>query len=359
RPPAGPGPPRGPGSMAADSGCSQSDVVRRGYLGIQERSHRKYFVLRAGSHTGPSRLEWFKSQEKFSALEKSAGRAALFGSNKQGWVTKDFTSKLMEEELFFTRFIFYCSLKPSAPPLKVWPVTVKSRGAGSSKSLAGENRLCLTATSLIMVRVGAGSDPPSVTIPLLSVRRFGHLNGLFFLELGRSAPNGPGEIWMGAPGLFPPVAQHIHEAVRETIRALRVLPDFGRSPSSSKSQNRVPLVSKRCRLKYRDRPGSVGPLHPADPRKQDVHRNPQSPGDLSPARVPQRSLPDGYMEMSHLGDATGPPQSLESTEEHEEEEEDEEVDEERLGYMVMSPVVSHSVSQDDYVSMTSPSRSVF
>lgn len=76
---------------------------------------------------------------------------------------------------------------------QVWPVTVKARGLGRSKSLAGDARLCLTATSLVLVRLCS-----SVTVPLLSVRRFGHLDGAFFLELGRSAPNGPGEIWMEA-----------------------------------------------------------------------------------------------------------------------------------------------------------------
>lgn len=64
----------------------QSDVVKQGYLGKLERTYQRYFVLRAGSHTGPSRLEWYKSQEKFTAMEKSAGKAALFGSSKQGLV---------------------------------------------------------------------------------------------------------------------------------------------------------------------------------------------------------------------------------------------------------------------------------
>lgn len=63
----------------------QSDVAKEGYLGKLDRNHRRYFVLRAGSHTGPSRLEWYKSQEKFTAME-SAGKAALFGSSKQGLV---------------------------------------------------------------------------------------------------------------------------------------------------------------------------------------------------------------------------------------------------------------------------------
>lgn len=68
----------------------QSDVIKQGYLGKLERNHRQYFVLRAGSHTGPSRLEWYKSQQKFTAMEKSAGKAVLFGSSKQGLVQVQF-----------------------------------------------------------------------------------------------------------------------------------------------------------------------------------------------------------------------------------------------------------------------------
>lgn len=64
----------------------QSDVVKQGYLGKLERNHRRYFVLRAGSHMGPSRLEWYKNEQKFTAMEKSGGKAALFGSSKQGLV---------------------------------------------------------------------------------------------------------------------------------------------------------------------------------------------------------------------------------------------------------------------------------
>lgn len=73
------------GALINTSG-PQSDVVRQGYLGKLDPNHRRYFVLRAGSHTGPSRLEWYKNQEKFTAVEKSSGKAVLFGSNKQGSV---------------------------------------------------------------------------------------------------------------------------------------------------------------------------------------------------------------------------------------------------------------------------------
>lgn len=63
-----------------------SDVVKQGYLGKLERNQKRYFVLRAGSHTGPSRLEWYKNEQKFTAMKTSSGKAALFGSSKQGLV---------------------------------------------------------------------------------------------------------------------------------------------------------------------------------------------------------------------------------------------------------------------------------
>lgn len=62
-----------------------SDVVKQGYLGRQERSHLQYFVLRSGSHTGPSRLEWYENREAFVGTQSDSG-AVLFGSSKQGWV---------------------------------------------------------------------------------------------------------------------------------------------------------------------------------------------------------------------------------------------------------------------------------
>lgn len=61
----------------------KSDVVKQGYLGRQERSRLQYFVLRAGSHTGPSRLEWYENRETFVGTQFDRG-AVLFGSSKQG-----------------------------------------------------------------------------------------------------------------------------------------------------------------------------------------------------------------------------------------------------------------------------------
>ncbi|KAM4538045.1 uncharacterized protein V3H82_023822 [Fundulus diaphanus] len=387
------------GALLASSE-QQSDVVKEGYLGKLERSHRRYFVLRTGSHTGPSRLEWYKNQDKFTAMEKSAGKAGLFGANKQGrsgstrkghmvalydksqtlvlvmeeqqqqedWYVA--IKKAMEEEqkdeeheegLDEEDDDGYSTLPAAAFFKEVWPVMVKPRGLGSSRPFTGENRLCLTASTLVLVRLGSSNDLPSVTIPLLSVRRFGHQEGFFFLELGRTAPHGPGEIWMEAREEGnPALAQHIHEAVREAVRALRALPDFSRSPTSSHNQQPGILGSKRCRPKHRDKPATVRALtplalHPRDPESQTspvhLHRGAQKPDDtksesslsftshLSPSRCQQSPVPKPKSCRT---------QSWESAEK-----------EEGLGYMMMSPTVSHSLSelsQEEYVVMESPQK---
>ncbi|XP_010777214.1 insulin receptor substrate 2-B-like [Notothenia coriiceps] len=391
------------GALLASKG-PQSDVVKRGYLGKLELKHRRYFVLRAGSHIGPSRLEWYQSQEKFTAVEKTAG--SLFGSSKQGviylrccvGVSRSGSSgkgltvalcaksqtvvlvveeqgeqeewylaikKLMEEERkdeehgegFDEDDDGYCTLPPAAFFKEVWPVAVKPRGLGCTKSLAGESCLCLTASSLILARAAAGSDLPSVTIPLLSVRRFGHLDGAFFLELGRSAPNGPGEIWMEAreQGSLA-VAQHIHEVVRETVRALRALPDFSRSPTSN-HQLQTLLVSKGCRPKHRDKPAGLRPL-------ASRARNPESPCKCPHETDPHQSSESrtgGYMEMKmdqHLP-LSKERERVSQTPPMLTEEEDWESGQQGLGYMVMSPQLSHSLSalpQNDYVTMASPQK---
>ncbi|XP_065807761.1 insulin receptor substrate 1 [Labrus bergylta] len=426
------------GALMSGTSGPQSDVVKQGYLGKLERNHRRYYVLRGGSHIGPSRLEWYKSQEKFTAVEKSAGKTALFGSNKQGLIylrcclgvsrvsssrkgqtvtlyAKDQTvvlvvedqceqeewyqaiKKLMEEERkdeengerFDEEDDGYCTLPPAAFFKEVWPVTVKPHNLGGSKSLAGESRLCLTATSLILIRVGSCSDLPSVTIPLLSVRRFGHLDGSFFLELGRSAPNGPGEIWMEARDQGNSAgAQQIHEVVRDTVKALRALPDFSRSPTSN--HNQLHLASRRCRPKYRDKAVNVRPLGfrftlpPTTPELSSSplqshsalqnldEAEPDSSLSSTSSSTPETS---SYMDMKmdrhppenkvrendceRITMVTGSPctaaaSGMENLEPSEEDEE-----EQGLGYMMMSPQVGSSslkLPQDDYVTMASPHK---
>ncbi|XP_061683174.1 insulin receptor substrate 2-B-like [Syngnathoides biaculeatus] len=314
-------------SALATSSGEWSDVVKKGYLGKLERSHRRYFVLRAGSHTGPSRLEWYKSEEKFAAMEKSSGKAKLFGPSKQGVIflrccigvgclgssrkgltvalyAQDQTMVLVAEDqrdqeawyLSIKKMMEerndedqacdddddgYCTLPPAGFFKEVWPVSVKpGLGLGRSKTLGGELRLCLTATSLILIPVGACPDLPSVTIPLPGIRRFGHLDGSFFLELGRSAPIGPGEIWFEARDQ----AQHIHEVVRDTVCAMRAFPDFSRSPTSNHNQL---LAPKRCRPKYRQKKTPDVQTSPTSYQQANA-TEPQSPISLRSIALPEQ-----------------------------------------------------------------------
>eukprot|EP00066_Takifugu_rubripes_P015336 XP_011604602.1 PREDICTED: insulin receptor substrate 2-A-like isoform X2 [Takifugu rubripes] len=374
------------------SSWQQSDVVKQGYLGKLERNHRRYFVLRAGSHMGPSRLEWYKNQQKFAAMEKSGSKAALFGSSKQGVIylrcclgvsricsarrghtvalyAKDQTmvlvaedqweqeewylavKKLIEEwkeeecrEGFSEEDDGYCTLPPTPYFREVWPVTVKPRGLGCSKSLTGESRLCLTVSSLILVKVGVSSDLPSVTIPLLSVRRFGHLDGSFYLELGRSAPSGAGEVWMEATDQ---AAQNIHEAVREAVRAMRVLPTFNGSPTST--NHCQTLASQRCRPKHKDKPVNV---RSPGPRATPPTRKPESPTRRE-SHKPESAL----RPILHFSPPKSHPITMESKPEHHPsgmEDWEPEEEEQGLGYVMMSPQASQP--PDDYVVMVSPHK---
>lgn len=128
-------------------------------------------------------------------------------------------------------------------------------------------------------------------------------------------------------------AQHIHEVVRDTVRALRALPDFNRSPNS----NHNPLlVPKRCRPKYREKKNPIvqtGPMQFQEPNITE----PQSPISLH-----STDLPDHYMDMRKQ------PCAGECCEG------------EGVGYMMMmSPQVSRSscvLPPDAYVTMSSPPK---
>ncbi|XP_034030234.1 insulin receptor substrate 2-B-like isoform X2 [Thalassophryne amazonica] len=401
--------------------CSRQhgDVVKQGYLGKMERTHRRYFVLRAGSHTGPSRLEWYKTQHKFTAREKTAGKTTLFGSSTQGVIylrnclgasrlanfrkghivvlyAKDQTMVLVvddqqEQEAWYVAVKNlieeehqeeeldeeddgYSTLPPAAVFKEVWSVTVKARGLGRTQCLAGESRLCLTASSLVLVKVGVVTRLPSVMLPLLSVRRFGHSDGLFFLELGRKAPTGPGEIWLEARDKGDPaLGQHIHEVVWETVRAMRALPNFNWSPNSNHISQNQSQTLKRSRHKRHEKrvhatpcgsPLSCSHSCQSQTTSSPTQHHPESCGSeksqaasLSSASnfSSCRSLPGSTPETGSYVDmkanlVTGRPEDSSSSmvgwEPGGEEEE--------LGYVMMSPQVGLSSSglcDEEYVTM--------
>lgn len=118
-----------------------------------------------------------------------------------------------------------------APFQDVWPVTLRPKGLGRARGLgSGGYSLCLGSGVLSLLRKPGGrgsgatgaSPPPALRLSLLSVRRCGHADAFFFLELGRSASTGPGELWLQAPDAV--VAQSIHETV---LAAMKRIGDSG------------------------------------------------------------------------------------------------------------------------------------
>jgi len=175
----------------------------------------------------------------------------------------------------------------------------------------------------------------------------------------------------------PAVAQQVHEVVRETVRALRALPDFSGSPTSIHNRRQTLLALKRCRPKNRDKlarpPGSrlalpfgTSPIkcylephkaEPESPRSSASHRSSMSEtGSYMEMKVdPHLPVSKGRdNECRRAAMATGHRCSaaacgMESWE-------DQGPD---YMMMMMSPpgsLSSPALPQDDYVTMASPKK---
>ncbi|XP_076843421.1 insulin receptor substrate 1-B isoform X2 [Brachyhypopomus gauderio] len=99
---------------------------------------------------------------------------------------------------------------------EVWQVKVWPKGLGQAKNLVGIYRLCLTDKTVNFVKLN--SDAAAVVLQLMNVRRCGHSENFFFVEVGRSAVTGPGEFWMQVEDSV--VAQNMHETLLEAMKAL-------------------------------------------------------------------------------------------------------------------------------------------
>ncbi|XP_057171204.1 insulin receptor substrate 1-like [Ursus arctos] len=256
--PGGGGPMAAPESEPADlplilprPWACPADVRLCGHLRKQKSQRRRFFVLRAD----PPRLECYESEKKFRAgqappklsvslagactiskrvdarqrhliflytRDRSLGVAAACEAEQQEWYTALLEARAAAGPSFHE--------DPGAwilaPFQDVWPVTLWSKGLGRTRGLgSGRYRLCLGSGVLSLLRKpkGRGSgdnqaSPPALRLSLLSVRRCGHADSFFFLELGRSAPTGPGELWLQAPDAV--VAQSIHETVLAAMKRL-------------------------------------------------------------------------------------------------------------------------------------------
>ncbi|XP_020773441.1 insulin receptor substrate 2-B [Boleophthalmus pectinirostris] len=291
-------PPRSPAAASSSShvfppvGSDAVDDIRKcGYLRKQKHGHKRFFVLRAASHSGPSRLEYYDSEKKFRSSLRASSAATVapsspkrviylyqcFTVNKRAdsknkhliaLYTKDEYFAIVaeneaEQEDWYVAVSAlmnegkkghvdsddlddgYGTVTPGTVFKEVWQVNVKPKGLGQTKNLTGVYRLCLSSKTLHLVKLN--SETPCVNLQLMNIRRCGHSESFFFIEVGRSSSIGPGEIWMQVDDSV--VAQNMHETILETMKALKAFAEFRpRSKSQSSGSNPMPFITTRRHL---------------------------------------------------------------------------------------------------------------
>uniref|UniRef100_A0A673LIS7 Insulin receptor substrate 4a n=1 Tax=Sinocyclocheilus rhinocerous TaxID=307959 RepID=A0A673LIS7_9TELE len=242
------------------------DIWKCGYLRKQKHGHKRFFVLRGPSNLGPSRLEYYDSEKKFrNALKAAASGVACpakrviylslcFTVNKRADAKNKYLIALYTKDEYFavvaeseqeqeewylalTELMTegkkgqldndelddgYGTISPGTIFKEVWQVNVKPKGLGQTRNLMGVYRLCLSSKTIHLVKLN--SETPAVNLPLMSIRRCGHSESFFFIEVGRSSSIGPGEIWVQVEDSV--VAQNMHETILDTMKALKAFPDF-------------------------------------------------------------------------------------------------------------------------------------
>ncbi|XP_075691923.1 insulin receptor substrate 4 [Rhinoderma darwinii] len=262
------------------------DVRKRGYLRKQKHGHKRYFVLRTHSHLGPARLEYYDNEKKFRSGQRPGGGGAGCPPKRVIFLSQCFTVSrradaknkhllaLYTKDEYFAMVAEseqeqdswyqalselinenkkscldteeleenYGGLRSGLVFKEVWQVNVKPRGLGQSKNLSGVYRLCLSNKAVHLVKLNA--DVACVHLLLMNIRRCGHSESYFFIEVGRSSSTGAGELWMQVDDCV--VAQNMHETFLETMKALKAYSEFRpRSKSQSSGTNPISFITTR------------------------------------------------------------------------------------------------------------------
>lgn len=266
---------------------ASNDVKKCGYLKKQKHGHKRFFVLKEPGEGCPARLEYYESEKKWrnkSAAKRVIALDCCLNINKRADAKYRYLIALYTKDEYFAvaaeneqeqeswyrvltdllaegKKVCDGSASNSASSLvgfdeesygvitpvsaaykEVWQVNLKSKGLGQSRHLTGVYRLCLSGRTISFVKLN--SEVPSVILQLMNIRRCGHSDSFFFIEVGRSAATGPGELWMQADDSV--VAQNIHETILEAMKAMKELSEFRpRSKSQSSGTNPISVPTRR------------------------------------------------------------------------------------------------------------------
>ncbi|OWK59055.1 Insulin receptor substrate 1 [Lonchura striata] len=338
-----------------------SDVRKVGYLRKPKSMHKRFFVLRAASESGPARLEYYENEKKWrhksGAPKRSIPLESCFNINKRAdsknkhlvaLYTKDEHFAIAadsepEQESWYQALLqlhnrakghhhlhhhhhhhhsdvtfggsstglgeagedSYGEVAPGPAFKEVWQVILKPKGLGQTKNLIGIYRLCLTNKTISFVKLN--SDAAAVVLQLLNIRRCGHSENFFFIEVGRSAVTGPGEFWMQVDDSV--VAQNMHETILEAMRAMsEEFRPRSKSQSSSNCSNPISVPLRRHHVNNPP-PSQVG-LSRRSRTESVTATSPASGGGTGgkPSSFRVRASSDGEGTMSRPAsvDATSP-----------------------------------------------------
>ncbi|XP_038052032.1 insulin receptor substrate 1-B-like isoform X2 [Patiria miniata] len=241
-----------------------TDIVKCGYLKKFKTMRKKFFVLRCESSSGPARLEYYDTEKKFRAgalCKRTIDLKTCFNINKKTdskqkhalslYTRDDCFVVVAEDENSLNEWLQELLLQQQAendgmpmPAFEhVWQVTVKPKGLGSSKGLSGNYRLCLTTTTVNLVKMNCENE--DLEFSLSAIRRCGHSDCFFFMEVGRQSVTGTGEIWMQVEDTV--IAQNIHEASLNAMRSISQQEEEmrPRSQSSGNTSETKPNSTRR------------------------------------------------------------------------------------------------------------------
>ncbi|GLH09075.1 Insulin receptor substrate 1 [Gryllus bimaculatus] len=213
------------------------EILKMGYLKKLKTMKKKFFVLRGESSQASARLEYYDSEKKWRSHHSPKRSIALktcFNINRRtdtkhknviALYTKDDcfclvleTEEELEEWLNSLLSLQHGEDVPDGEPPKptfehVWQVTVQKKGLGNSRHILGPYLLCLTDKTLSLVSKSQEekANRDTYEFGLMCIRRCGHSDCFFYMEVGRSACTGAGDLWMQTED--PNIAQNMHAAI--------------------------------------------------------------------------------------------------------------------------------------------------
>ncbi|XP_029048601.1 insulin receptor substrate 1 isoform X2 [Osmia bicornis bicornis] len=221
--------------LASPSG---GPVVLSGHVKKLKTQKKKFFVLRGEAAGYPACLEYYDSKKKFENRQppkRSILLDSCFNINKRvdtkhkhviALYTKDEcfclileSEKELDEWLKAMLLLQSGDVADGEQPRPifehVWQVTMQKKGLGERKNIHGPYRLCLTDRTLSLVKIGAKDNSDSIEFPLICIRRCGYMDRIFYMEVGRSAVTGGGELWMEAEDNN--IAHNMHAAIMNAM----------------------------------------------------------------------------------------------------------------------------------------------